>query len=116
MKFSLRKKKSHIHLPLQERINFARHLAIMIKAGIPLFEALKIIRKQVSSKKLVPIADYLVTAVSNGQSLAEGLRHFENAFGEFFINIVQVGESSGTLAENLLYLAEEIKKRRMLRA
>lgn len=86
----------------------------MIKAGIPLFDAIKILRKQISSKKLIPLLDHLVTTISNGQSLADGLKPYRKSFGEFFLSIVQVGEASGTLAENLLYLAEELRKRKAL--
>jgi type IV pilus assembly protein PilC len=40
---------------------------------------------------------------------------FKNAFGDFFISVIRVGEASGTLAQNLLYLSSEIKKQNDLR-
>lgn len=106
------KKGSHIfeHISIQERINFARHLALIVKAGLPLLEGLKIIRRQTSSKTLVRVIDELMNDVNNGQFLADSLARHTHLFGDFFINVVRVGESSGTLAQNLLYLAEEMKK------
>ncbi|MEK7094042.1 MAG: type II secretion system F family protein [Patescibacteria group bacterium] len=102
-------------VPIQEKINFARHLAIMVKAGLPLFESLKILRRQTTSKKFQIIIDQVILDVNNGQSMASSLRRFHRIFGDFFISIVEVGERSGTLGPNLLYLAEELKKAKDLR-
>src|SRR3989338_1124543 len=52
----------------------------------------------------------MITDVSNGQFLSIILGRYPNVFDGFFVNIVRVGETSGTLAQNLLYLAEELKK------
>ena len=60
------------------------------------------------------ILDELIDSVNNGQFLSDGLQKYHNQFGDFFINIVRVGEISGTLADNLEYLAESLKKRREL--
>ncbi len=57
----------------------------------------------------------IIHDVANGQSLAKSLAKFPNVFGNFGINIIKVGESSGTLSQNLDYLAEELKKRQILR-
>ena len=105
-----------LRVPFQERINFARHLSIIIKAGLPVFEGLKIIRRQTTSKKLVKIIDQLIYDVNNGQFLADSLGKYRNIFGDFFISIVRVGETSGTLAGNLTYLAEEMEKSKDLQS
>jgi len=43
------------------------------------------------------------------------MRDYEKIFGQFAVNIVRVGEASGTLAQNLNYLADELKKKQVLR-
>lgn len=95
---------------VQDKINFARHLSIVIKAGLPILEGLKMIQKQTDSKMLISIIGKVIADVSNGQFLAASLARFPNVFDGFFINIVRVGEASGTLSQNLLYLAQEMKK------
>jgi len=60
------------------------------------------------------VLDELIESVKNGQFLSDGLQKYHNMFGDFFINIIHVGEVSGTLADNLEYLAESLKKRREL--
>ncbi len=99
----------------QEKINFARHLALTIKAGLPLVEALKIIQKQIQKGTLGIIIDDLIEKVEGGQFLSQGMENHKNVFNDFFISIVRIGEQSGTLSENLLYLSEEMKKSRDLK-
>ena len=103
-------------LSIQERINFARHLSMVVKAGLPIFKGLTIIRAQAASKVLQRIVDQVLSDVNNGKFLADSLERYKDIFGEFFINIVRVGEASGTLSQNLLYLADELKKSKELRS
>ena len=103
-------------LNIQEKINFARHLSIVVKAGLPLIEGLKIIQNQTRSKTLNEILKGLIADVNRGQSLADGLEEHKHIFGDFFINIIRVGETSGTLSQNLLYLADELKKSKELKS
>jgi type IV pilus assembly protein PilC len=87
---------------------------MVVKAGLPVLNGLSIIRAQASSKTLQKIIDQLIEDVENGTFLADSLDRFARIFGEFFINIVRVGEASGTLAQNLLYLSDELKKSKRL--
>ena len=101
-------------ISVQERINFARHLALVVKAGLPVFEGLRIIEQQAESPLLKRVIESLMDDVNNGKFLADGLQKYEHLFGPFFINIVRVGEASGTLAKNLLYLADELGREKAL--
>src|SRR3989344_1368911 len=99
-------------IPLQERINFARHLSIDIKSGMPLIEALRLIQRQMQSKNLSKLIEKIIDDVNNGQFLAQSLDRYRYAFGDFFINMVKVGETSGNLSATLLYLSDELKKQK----
>ncbi len=101
-------------LSAQEKINFARHLSMILHAGMPVVEGLTMLRKQKFSKTLTRVFDTLIDDVNQGRLLADSLARFPSLFGDFFTNIVRIGETSGTLADNLVYLSEEIKKGREL--
>ena len=96
----------------QERINFARHLSVAIKSGLPLLEALRLIGRQSSSKYFSKVVNGIIEDINNGELLAQSLNKHEHIFGDFFINMVRVGETSGNLSQSLLYLAQELKKQR----
>lgn len=100
---------------LQEQVIFSRHLAIMIKSGMPLLDSLVMLKKQTRSKSLAKILDKLAADISNGQFLSKSLEQFRSIFGNLFIDILRVGEASGILSENLNYLADELRKKQELR-
>lgn len=103
-----------MHVPLQDRVLFARHLAIGIKAGMSIQDALKLIREQTKSKSFKIILDRIILDTANGMFLSASMQQYQGIFGQLFINIVGVGEQSGTLTENLAYLAVELKKKQQM--
>lgn len=111
---NLRNFSSQIWSPVsfQEKINFARHLSVAIKSSMPLLEALRLIRKQIPGKGFTAIIDDIIKDVNNGQFLAQGMKKYDHVFGDFFVNMVRVGESSGNLSQTLLYLAHELQKQK----
>jgi type IV pilus assembly protein PilC len=105
-----------LSVPLQERVLFARHLSVGIKAGMSLQDSLKLIQAQTKSKAFIKILDTIIADTANGMFLSASMQKYEGIFGQLFINIVRVGEQSGTLTENLSYLAKELKKKQELRS
>lgn len=102
-------------LPMKEQIFFVKRLSFLIKAGIPLLESLYLVREQTKSGFFKKILDDVIYDVSNGQYLSKSLSKHRNAFGDFTLNIISFGESTGILSENLEYLAEELRKKDSLR-
>ncbi|OGG43917.1 hypothetical protein A3G50_02810 [Candidatus Jorgensenbacteria bacterium RIFCSPLOWO2_12_FULL_42_11] len=100
---------------LQDQIIFAKHLAIMLQAGMPILDSLTMLKKQQKkSKPFFKILEQLIIDVDSGQSLSSGLDRFRQIFGNLFINVIRVGETSGTLPENLNYIVEELQKKQSL--
>lgn len=105
-----------LRVSLQEKVMFARHLAVGIKSGMTLQDALALIKKQARSGSLKKILDTVIQDTTGGMFLSASLEKYHNVFGDLFINVLKVAESSGTLTENLNYLAEELKKKQSLRS
>ena len=100
---------------LMDKVLFVKHLSTMIKSGINLDEALEVIADQSNNLKFKKIVAKVITKVNGGQSLAKSLSLYPKVFDQLFINIIKVGEDSGTLIENLEYLAGELEGRLELR-
>ncbi|MBI4050594.1 MAG: type II secretion system F family protein [Candidatus Doudnabacteria bacterium] len=107
--------KLFLSLSIQDKILFAKRLSILIKAGVPLLECLQMMHKQASTRSTRKILEVLKADVESGQYLSASMTKFKKIFGDFAVNIIRVGEVSGTLYENLHYLAEELKKKQALR-
>jgi type II secretory pathway component PulF len=100
---------------LVEKTLFVKHLGTMIKSGISLNEALEAIADQTTLKKFKNILDEILSKVKTGQTLGDSLSKFPKIFDPLFINIIRIGEESGTLESNLDYLASELEDRVELR-
>lgn len=73
-------------------------------------ETINILKKQAGSKTLKKVLESLLVDIDNGLTLSKSLGKFNHVFGNFFISIIRIGEETGTLAQNLLYLSKEMKK------
>lgn len=83
-----------------------RQLASLIKANIPLVEALSAMVDQSESPSLKVVLAQTRQDVNEGLSLAKALSKHPKVFDTIFINMVEAGETSGTLGLVLLRLAD----------
>lgn len=83
-----------------------RQLASLIKANIPLVEALNALVDQTENEKLKVILAQVRQDVNEGFSLAKATSAHPRAFDTIFVNMIEAGESSGTLGLVLLRLAD----------
>lgn len=98
-------------LSIKDKMLFARHMEMMTRSGLQVLEALEVLKKQTRSKPFLVVLDSLIADVRNGHYLSVGMERYRHVFGDFFINLVRVGETSGTLSENFRYLAIELGKK-----
>ncbi len=100
---------------LKEQVFFAKRLSFLVVAGVTPVEGLSILREQMISQSHALVLDHILRDVTSGQSLAKSFAKFPEMFSDFAVHIIKIGESSGTLSQNLEYLAEELKKKQSLR-
>lgn len=93
-----------------EKITLTKHLAVMIKAGVSLAEALENLADQSSSKEVKKVLLKVKQKIDDGSSFHESLSIFPKIFDEMYLGIIEVGESTGNLDDSLAYLAEQLSK------
>lgn len=95
---------------------FTRQLAALLKAGLPIVEALRTLRGQSEGAALKSvIGDVVDTLSREGGTLADGLDNHPRVFDAVFRGMVAAGEESGNLPTILANLAEHLAKRAKLR-
>ena len=80
---------------------FARQLATMLHAGIPIVQSIDIIGHGHENKSMHFLLLTLKTDVENGESLAYALSKHPSYFDSLFCNLIKAGEHAGVL-ESLL--------------
>ncbi len=83
-----------------------RQLASLVKANIPLVEALTALVEQVERPALKVVLAQVRQDVNEGISLAKSMLKHPKVFDTIFVNMIEAGESSGTLGLILLRLAD----------
>ena len=99
----------------KDRMVFCINLATMVSAGVPLLGALNMIGGQLTHKYFGSAVRQAAMLVSEGTSLSDALARFPDAFSMFFVNMVRVGEASGTMDAVLRTLADHLEKEDNLR-
>lgn len=83
-----------------------RQLATLLKANIPLVQALKALVDQIEHPYLKGVLAEVMQKVNEGASLASAFGDYPKVFNHVYVNMVEAGESSGTLSIVLVRLAE----------
>jgi len=76
---------------------FARQLATMMNAGLPIVQALEIIAQSAEKKNMQDLVNEVRSDVESGTNLADALDRHRKHFDELFVNLVRAGEQSGAL-------------------
>lgn len=100
---------------LAQKALFAKHLAVMLRSGMPITEALDISIDSAQGK-LKKVIEGVRSSVKAGHSLSDSFANYPKTFSELFVNVTRAGEKSGTLVENLENVAGELKKEKELAA
>lgn len=103
-----------LRFSVKDQVFFAKRLSFLIHANVPMLDSLRIVQRQTKAKSKKQMFDEIINDVTNGQFLASSLSKFNKVFGNFAINIIRTGETTGTLDESLAYLAEELEKKQRL--
>lgn len=99
----------------QERITpgdvatFTRQLATMINSGLPITEALLILRSQLKGSMQKIVAQILAD-VEAGESLSNALARHPKVFSTTYIALVKSGEVGGVMDAVLTRLADDLEK------
>jgi len=88
---------------------FTRQLATMVNAGLPITEALLILRTQVKGSMQKMTAQILAD-VEGGESLSVAIGRHTKAFSPTYIALVKSGEVGGVMDEVLVRLADTMEK------
>lgn len=94
----------------KDRVLFARQLSTLINAGLPLVQSLNSVNEQTSSKSLKAIITEITKEVEGGKTFSKVLEKYPKVFNRIFINMIEAGETSGTLDKSLDRLATQQEK------
>jgi general secretion pathway protein F len=94
---------------------FSRDLALLLKAGARLDDALELLASDTDIGRLHPVVAKIRAGILAGESFAEAIGKHPALFPPIYVALVQVGESSGKLNHILELIATERARSEALR-
>jgi type IV pilus assembly protein PilC len=95
---------------LGELIILTKNLSGMIKAGLSLYRALSVLKKQTKNSKLDKILTSISNDINSGETFSTGLAKFPDVFSKLFVSMARAGEESGNLAGSLTDIGINLEK------
>ena len=99
-------------ISIGEKTVFARQLATMVSSGLPLTDALELLKAQAESEKMDNVLGEMVSDVQGGMSLAKSMAKHPEVFNKVTVALIEAGEASGKLDILLEQLANNMEKER----
>ena len=93
----------------RELITFCFHLEQLLRARVPIIEALTDLRDSVQHAHFREVIANLLEEIQGGAHFSDALAQHPQVFDAVFVNLVKSGEESGRLHEVLGKLSENIK-------
>jgi type IV pilus assembly protein PilC len=97
-------------VPRKDLMHFSRQMAVFIKAGIPILEAIDGITEEMGNKKFKEILNDVRTRLSNGETFTNACVAHPEAFPDYYVGMLRTAELSGTLDSVLDELADYIER------
>ena len=95
---------------------FCRQFVSITQAGVPMKEALQMMTEQTENKWLKKGIAEVLTNVEKGNTLADSMSALPDIFPAMLVNMVQAGESSGSLDTSFERMAIHFEKEAKLKA
>lgn len=84
--------------------SFSRTLSVLLASGIPLEKAMEITANTTNNYIYAERFKEICKSISEGNDLSLSLSDYPSYFNQSFIKMIDIGEVSGSLEENLMYL------------
>ncbi len=109
------KKKKGKKVGLADMSMFARQLAAMISAGIPVTQALQTLVSQTENQTLATAVKQIADDVEGGAALSDAFRDQPHVFSDLFCSMIAAGEMGGMLDKTLLAMSNQLHKDKQLK-
>ena len=101
---------------LVDKLMFVRNLQVMVASGVSLPRSLGVLSRQTKSVKFKKAIEDISDRIARGSSLSDAMEAHGRIFSELFVNMVRVGEESGTMEKVLSNLTVQLEQEHEIRS
>ena len=100
----------------QDLVTFSRDMASLIGSGIPLLQALRMLREQAGKASLKRLLGEILASLEAGNSFSQSCAKHTNVFPQLYLRLVEIGEEIGSLELVFRQITSHYEKDLALRA
>jgi len=94
---------------------FSRQMYTLLKSGVPIMRALAGLQESTQNPTFAAMLQDLRESLDSGRELSAAMRRHPKVFSQFYISMVQVGETTGMLDETFIRLYDHLEFERDMR-
>jgi type IV pilus assembly protein PilC len=94
----------------KELMHFSRQLAVFVRAGVPILDALETMSEEIGDKRLQVAVLDVAARLRAGDTFSGAASHHPNAFPDFYMSVLRSAELTGNLDIVLDQLADYIER------
>jgi len=91
-------------------ITFNQELLVLIKAGLPIIQALDTILERIETGRLAEVLEIIRDDIKGGSSLSDAFERHPSAFSHLYIASIRAGERTGDLPQTIKRYITFLKK------
>lgn len=110
LQFLWNKGASRKKIDTKSLITFNQELLVLIKAGLPIIQALDTILERIEKGRLAEILEIIRDDIKGGSSLSEAFDRHPSAFSHLYIASIRAGERTGDLPQTIKRYIAFLKK------
>lgn len=95
-------------IKLVDLLMFTRQMGTMVRAGVPMMQALSGMQRSTANPALAEVIKALRTDLDKGLELSGAMAQHPKVFNDYYISMVRVGEGAGQLEEVFKRLFEQL--------
>lgn len=94
---------------LRDLLLFTRQMYTMVRAGVPIIQALGGIQKSSANKVMIRTLREIRADLEKGSVLSAALARHPGIFSEYYVSMIRVGENSGQLEEMFSRMFDQLQ-------
>ena len=104
-------KPDNMRIKRDDIVAFTYRFAGMCGAGLTIVQCLDTLEKQADNESLKFIISDMRKSIETGASLTDAFNKYRHVFSDFFLGMIEAGESSGRLTESLEISAKYLERK-----
>ena len=105
-----------IGVPLAEKLFFTRNLEVMIKTGVTLPRAFRVLSQQAKSKKFKKALLDIADRITKGENVSSCMKVYPGIFSILYQETMKIGEETGKLEDALHILSVQMEREHKIKS